>query len=160
MPVFRRPRVVRRRRDGQFDLVLDAPYRAALADLLGQLDALLEHQPDDPALLRLRPPAYPDEPERDAEYQLLAGEELRAARRQAIEEVVASLQRDRLGEDELWQWLRSLNALRLVLATRLDITDEDENEGPADLDGEDAPVWAAYGFLGLVQQDVVEALGG
>ena len=118
---------MKRRPDGAYDLSLDPDRREVVVDLLRQLGDLIESQPDHPNLARLRPPAYTDDPDADAAYQLLAGEELRTSRQEAIEAVIASLGRDQLTEDELWSWLQALNGVRLVVGTRLGIT-EDESD--------------------------------
>ena len=46
------------------------------AGLVGQLREQLLASTDDPSLRRLFPPAYPDDAERDAGYQVLARDEL------------------------------------------------------------------------------------
>jgi hypothetical protein len=156
--VFRRNQVARRRPDDRFDLVLEPRLREVIASLLGELDELIEAGPDDPGLRRLNPPAYLDDPEKDEEYRLLAGDELLTSRRAAIRSVRASLERDVLDEDELWQWLQSLNALRLVVGTRLGIEDEDTPRR-LDQDHPDAPLWSIYDFSTWLQHSVVDALG-
>ncbi len=154
----RRNQVVRRRPDGRFDLVLDDRLRTAMGSLLTELDELIEQDPHASDLERLRPPAYTEDADRDAEYQLLAGDELRTSRRSAIEAVQASLAADTLGEDELWAWLQSLNALRLVVGTRLDVSEEEDIR---EIDPEDpsAPLWAIYQFATWVQHEVINVLG-
>jgi hypothetical protein len=154
----RRNQVVRRRGDGRFDLVLDPEVRATVGALLGELDALLTDDPDDPGLRRLNPPAYLEDAEKDAEYQLLAGDELRTSRREAITAVRASLEQDELGEDDLWGWLQALNALRLVVGTRLDITDDDHGEDDVAPDDPTAPLWAIYHFSTWLQHEVIRGL--
>jgi hypothetical protein len=149
---------VRRRRDGDFDLVLDPVLRTVLRDRLGELDALLEADPHDPALLRLRPPAYLDDPERDAAYQLLAGEELRASRRAAIARVLESLDRDRLSEDDLWGWLQALNAVRLVLGTKLDVSEDSGPPAPSNPTEEHMVL--IYELCTVIQYEIVHAVGG
>ncbi|HWJ60718.1 MAG TPA: DUF2017 family protein [Acidimicrobiales bacterium] len=161
MAFFRRTPTVKRRADGDFDLTLDADRRDVLVSLLGQLRELLESQPDHPNLTRLHPPAYLDDQDADAAYQLLAGEELRDSQRRSIDAVIESLGRDRLTEDELWAWVQSLNGVRLVVGTRLDITEDDH--GPslrAAADPEDRSLWVVYDFTTQIQHDVVEALSG
>lgn len=154
----RRNQVARRRADGRFDLVLDARLRETISSLLSELDELIATEPDDPGLRRLQPPAYADDAERDAEYQLLAGDELRTSRREAIDAVRRSLEAEHLGEDELWAWLQSLNALRLVVGTRLDVS-EDGHEVDVDPEDPSAPLWSIYQFATWTQHEVVRALG-
>ena len=159
MGLFRRTPTVKRRADGDFDLTLDADRREVLVSLLRQLSDLLDQQPDHPNLDRLRPPAYLDDAEADAAYQLLAGEELRDSRQQSIDAVIESLGRDRLTEDELWSWVQSLNGVRRVVGTRLDITDDDHGPSFRSIpDPEDRALWVVYDFTTQLQHDVVEAL--
>jgi hypothetical protein len=151
---------VRRQPDGRFRMVLDARNAEALASLLGDLDELLELAPDDPSLTRLHPTAYHDDPERDAAYQLLAGEELRTKRRATIAAVRDSLGREELTEDELWGWLQALNALRLVVGTRLGIED-DHSERPRRVRDEvEGALWDVYDFSTQIQHFVISALEG
>lgn len=158
MPSRRNP-VVRRRTDGRFDLVLPYQQRQIVVRLLGELDELLAEAPDDPSARRLRPPAYMHDPDQDLGYQLLAGEELRAKRHAAIEASLEALEREELTEDELWSWMQSLNALRLVVGTRLNIED-DGYEPPDDPDPPEAAFWDVLGFASQVQYWVIRALGG
>jgi len=151
--------VVRRIADDRFELVLSPENRQGMLSLLGELDDLLESAPDDPSLRRLHPTAYHDDAERDAAYQLLAGEELRASRRATIDAVQTSLAKAELTRDELWSWLRALNALRLVVGTRLDITDDDHSRPRRRRDDPDGPLWSAYEFATQVQYFVISALG-
>lgn len=158
--MFRRPRILKRRPDGSFDLNLDPQLRDVLAALLADLADHLQESPDHPDMVRLRPPAYLDDAERDAAYQLLAGDELRTARQAAIDTVSASLRRDHLTEAEAWAWLQALNALRLVVGTRLDISEDDQGvELADDTPDEVAQLWAIYQFTTELQHLVVEALG-
>lgn len=158
MPRFRRARVVRRLRNGRYELLFDDDQRDGLRQLLGELSELLEGGPDDPSLRRLHPPAYLDDDERDTEYQLLAGEELRASRQAAVDTVLASLGADEVTDADLWSWLQALNAIRLVIGTRLDVS---EDHVPVAIDPEDSDLrlWALYDLTTGLQHAVVEALG-
>jgi hypothetical protein len=161
MPLFRRPRVVRRRHDGTYELNLDAPYRDVVRDLMGQLDSLLDETPDDPSMRRLRPPAYLDQADAEAEaaYQLLAGEELRASHHAAVARVLASVDATVLSEDDLWGWLQALNAVRLVAGTRLDISEDDHAGRREPADETEASLWAVYDLTTALQHEVVMGLG-
>lgn len=151
--------MVKRRADGGFDLTLDADRREVLVSLFGQLSEQLATEPDHPNLIRLSPPAYLDDPDADAAYQLLAGEELRTSHQAAITSVVESLGRDRLTEAELWSWIQSLNAVRLVVGTRLDISEDDHGPiGRSGVTPEDRSLWAIYDFTTYLQHEIVEAL--
>ncbi|MCU1369620.1 MAG: hypothetical protein JWO77_814 [Ilumatobacteraceae bacterium] len=159
MAFFRRTPMVKRRSDGAFDLVLDDERRDVLIELLRQLGELIEASPDHPNLARLSPPAYLEDDEADAAYQLLAGEELRTSHQAAIASVIESLGRDRLSEADLWVWIQALNSVRLVVGTRLDISDDDHRPHLRSLaDAEDRSLWAVYEFTTGLQHDIVGAL--
>lgn len=121
-----RARPVRRDRRGAFELHLSAGEREVLKELPRQLRDLLEHEhpASDPAVARLYPPAYPDDPIRNLEYEQLAGDDLTSGRLTAIGRMEATLEAEHLSEDDLLAWLGVLNDLRLVLGTRLEITEE------------------------------------
>ena len=152
--------VVRRNKRGSFDLVLDPAHVEAIESLLGDLDHLLELAPDDPSLHRLHPTAYHDDPERDLAYQILAGDELRTKRRQTIAAVRDSMHRPELNEDELWGWLQALNALRLVVGTKLGMDEDDVDRPLLPHDHPDAALWDVYDFSTQVQYFVITALEG
>lgn len=152
--------MLRRRSDGRFDLHLDPQARDVIVALLHDLGDGLDADPGHPDLARLRPPAYLDDAERDAAYQLLAGDELRSSRRAAIDAVCDSMSRDQLTEAELWSWLQALNAVRLVVGTRLDIRDDDQQApDESNLTDDQRSLWTVYHFTTAVQHEVVDALG-
>ena len=153
MTRFRRR--IRRTRQGTYALKLPTEERRLLASLAEQLRELLAVTTDDPSVRRLFPTAYNEDAERDQEYQLLARDELLEHRLAALEVVEQTVEGDELDEAQLTAWLTSLNDLRLVLGTRLDVSEDDE---PVDEDDPDAPVYAVYGYLSLLLGDVVEAL--
>ena len=108
---------------------------------------------------RLRPPAYLDDEEADAAYQLLAGEELRTSRQEAIASVIGSLGQSRLTEEEVWSWMQAINALRLVVGTGLDISDDDHGPPPIEsLSAEERMLWGVYELTTMLQYDLVVAL--
>ncbi len=156
-----RPRLVKRRRDGRYELAFADELRDLLGALAEQLTAMLDEAPDDPSLRRLFPAAYPDDPFRDAEYQVLSGDRLRDGRRAGYGELAELCRRETLTEEELSTVMRVVNDLRLVVGTRLDVSEED---GPLDHvpdpdDPEDQLRWL-YEVLTMVEGEVVEALMG
>ena len=149
---------VKRLRSGRFSIRLPDEERELLRRLPGQLRELLGT--DDPSLKRLFPPAYLDDPEKDADYQRLMRDELLMRHEQSLATMEETIDATELEEEQLHAWMAALNELRLVLGTRLDVT-EDEDFG-ADLDpsNELAPAYALYGYLGWLQDEVVTALAG
>jgi len=152
--------VVRPRGDGMFDVVLDRHVRAVLDDALAGVVTLLD-DPDEPALARLQPTAYPDDPDREAGYRLLAGEELRTSHAEAIAVLREVLGAATATDEQLWAAIRALNSVRLVAGTLLGI--ETEDDWPRDdLDPDDPTfgIWALYDLCGWTQHHVVQALSG
>ena len=148
---------MRRTRRGEYQLRLPDEERALLRSLPGQLRQLLTTDMDDPSLRRLFPPAYLGEAEREAEYRRLMGDELLESRRAALDVMEATIDAEVLNEEQIKGWLTALNELRLVLGTRLDVTEDmyDEEVAPED---PRAPGLALYGYLGWLQEQVVAAL--
>ena len=121
--------------------------------------------PEDPALRRLLPDAYADEAAA-GEFRRLMDTELRQLKTAALDEVREAVQgattsglKLRLAPQQAEQWLQALNDIRLVLGTRLDVT-EDLEDRWAKLGPDDpiAPLLAAYEWLGWLQESVVQAL--
>ena len=147
-------RRVRRTRQGDFELKLPTAERDLLRSLPGQLQELLD-TPDTGDLRRLFPPAYVDDRDGEREYRQLMHEDLVDGHRRALETMAATVDATRLDEEQLTGWLGSLNDLRLVLGTRLDVS---EDQAPLARDDPRAPAMALYGYLTWLQQQVVEAL--
>ena len=119
--------------------------------------------PEDPALARLLPDAYRDDPEAAAEFRRYTETGLRETKRTAARIALATLERGsgrrRLTAEEAQAWLGVLNDLRLALGTRLGVT-EDWDETLAEL-AEDDPRWygfAVYDRLTWLQESLVQAL--
>jgi hypothetical protein len=153
---MRRPQPrIRRTRKGRFELRLPTEEREVLRTLPGQLRDLLAT--DDPSLIRLRPPAHPEDPDADAEYRALVGDDLTAARLRALDVMERTVDARELDEEELAAWLGGLNDLRLVLGTRLEVTEDTDIFGVRPDDPE-ARQYALYAYLGWLEEQAVEAL--
>jgi hypothetical protein len=148
-------RSIRRRGDDDFEVRLDPWERNLLRALPGQLRDLLAT--DDPALERLFPPAYVADPEKEDEYRRLMRSDLTDHRLATLSVLEATVDAQSLKEDELVAWMGALNDLRLVLGTRLDISEEMYGEEIAP-DDPRAPMLALYGFLTELQGETIEAL--
>lgn len=134
---------------------LPDPERKLLGSLAEQLRELLLATTDDPTLRRLFPTAYNEDPERDREYQQLVRDELLERRLGALATLDATLAADDLDEEQMAAWLCGLNDLRLVLGTRLDVSEEMPEIAE---DDPDAPAYAVYEYLGFLLTEVVDAL--
>ena len=151
----RLPRRVERTRRGRYRLRLPRQEREILRSLPDQLRELLGT--DDPALRRLYPPAYDDDPVRQKEYEGLISPELTRERLDALALVERTVDASQLSEEEITAWLGALNDLRLVLGTRLDVTEELSEEGLPD-DDPRSPAFALFAYLGWLEEQIVDAL--
>jgi hypothetical protein len=153
------PARVKRVRGGKFALRIPMAERDVLRTLPGQLRALLTgtNVAANPDLRRLFPPAYPDDPEKAAEYDGMVRDDLMAGRLSAIEVMERTIDSDKLSEDELLAWLSAINDLRLVLGTRLDVP-EDMSELDVRPGDNRAEGLALYAYLSVLEEDAVAAL--
>jgi len=146
-----------------------------LLELLGTPDALSDDplaalvglppgevaKPDDPALARLFPDAYPagfDDPEAAADFRRYTEADLRAGKRAAAADALVKLGplqgggRLVLDRDEADGWLGWLNDIRLVLGTRLDVTEDSHEDDPQD------QLTAVYSWLGWLQESLLSCV--
>ena len=149
-----RPWVRRKGRD-RYAIAVPDDARDVLDHLVGELRTLLSQTTDDPALRRLFPTAYHDDPELDRSYQILARDELLERRLAALDALRTSIHATELDEAGLAAWMTAVNDVRLVLGTMLDVSEE---QAPMAPDDPDAPRHAAYGFLTHVLGEIVDAL--
>jgi Domain of unknown function (DUF2017) len=147
---------IERTREGDLRVRLSQAERDLLRDLPAELRRLLEVNPEDPSARRLFPPAYEGDQGAEQEYRRLMRDELLAGRREALRVLEETADRERLTREELDAWLGALNDLRLVLGTRLGVTEELYEEA---LDPEDpqARETALYVYLTWLQEQLVEA---
>ena len=68
-----------------------------------------------PAAWRLFPPAFADDPEREAAYQELVGQELVDARVDNLELLVRTSGEETIDAEDLDGWMHALETLRLIL---------------------------------------------
>ena len=130
-------------------------------------------EPEDPVLARLFPSAYREDAEAAAEFRRFTEGALRDGKVAAATAVVTALEEAGLGEtpdegtridveltpQEAETWLRSFTDIRLALATRLGVEENDEDRWLALPD--DDPLAQAhdiYEWLGYLQETLVQAL--
>ena len=146
-------------------LRLDEQEAGILRGLAGEMRLLLEADvpPEDDVMQRLFPPAHDDEREQEA-YEQLVGSELRRVKVEALEVVERGLAGEgalsiELTQEEVGDWLRMLNDLRLAIGTRLQV-DDTKMERPFDPDDPEAPALSVLHWLGWLQGMVLEELAG
>ena len=149
------PAPIERNAAGDFLVRLGPDERELLRRLAGELEELLTAEPENPSLRRLRPRAYEDD-EVEREFQSLMGAELESRRLENLRWLAESAGRDRLDSEELDRWLAALNDLRLVLGTRLEVT-EDQFADRFDPGAPDAYELAVYALLTWLQEAAVQA---
>jgi hypothetical protein len=140
--------------------MLDAGTLSGLAGLGGEVPPLSE----DPALARLFPVAYED-PDHAEEYRRYTYTELHAAKVAGLEQLARQLTELPphvvLDDDSAQVWLSALNDLRLVVGSRIGLTEDNADEldalPPDDLR---AYLYGVYVVLTSLQDSLVEALAG
>lgn len=141
---------------GTYDLETYEWQRQMLSGLITSLrDLLLEGS--SPILRRLYPTAYPSDAEANAAFDALVHDQLLEQKLAALDTVESSLGATELSEPELVQWMNAINSLRLVLGTRLDISEDDEPLAVAD-DDPDRPLWVSYELLSQMLALIVDTL--
>lgn len=142
------------------------------------LEAMLDfdaprEKPDDPALQRLLPDAHRDDAEVAAEFRRFTERGLREGKVDDAIIVLRSLGADEgelsgdpdetvefeLDRDTARSWMRCLTDLRLTLASRLEVTADDEDfwAGLPD-DDERLPVYEIYGWLGYLLESLLDSV--
>jgi hypothetical protein len=135
--------------------------RRAAMDILVELN-----DTTDPGLCRLFPPAYKDDPKREEEFEVMTRDDLLIRKRNAAEAVVKSIDKGktkkgtwsaRLDDEAAQAWLALMNDARLILGTRLDVTEDMEPE-PLPSEDPDAQQYNMYLYLGALESALVDAL--
>jgi hypothetical protein len=145
----------RRRRDGRYTVDVDPKLRTVLASVAEQLGPMIDA--DDPATTRLFPPAYvgEDTERQEAGYRALVDGALRNHHHRALDVLVETASAPTLSAGELEAWLSAIGSMRLVLGTRLDVSEDMEPPGPGDPAETE---YAVYDLLGWVQAAIIEEL--
>jgi hypothetical protein len=151
----RRP--VRRNKDGSYTIKITDDERQLLRELPSELVKLLESGEDDRSMFRLFPRAYESDLGRQVEYDRLMRDDLQARHVEALQVLERTAEAKELDEEQIDNWVRALNQLRLVLGTRLDLTDDSSEEDFA-ADSPTAGAYALYSYLTDLQSHAVEAM--
>ena len=152
---LRRHRRFERTSAGRYRIDLPVAERQLLVDLVEQLREVLLATTDDPTVRRLFPTAYNEDPSRDQEYQQLVRDELLERRLAALGTVEATAAAEEVDEPTLTAWLTALNDLRLVLGTRLDVSEDDVDLDPS---APEARAHFVYHYLSVLVGEAVDAL--
>jgi hypothetical protein len=143
-----------------------------LRQCVAELAALLSNDPDpdDPAVERLFPDVYPENPAEAAEFRRFTEADLKAAKlnqaKTVLEDLLESGGEIRLAEEKADLWLRALTDVRLALGTRLGVEDETDIEAELDAAVGRNPTsprvgqLSVYAYLTYLQESLVGALMG
>ncbi|WP_419918926.1 DUF2017 family protein [Candidatus Poriferisocius sp.] len=156
----RRP--VKANGDGTYRLNLSKNERAMVTTVVPQLRAMLAGNPDHETLIRLFPTARPDDPEAEADYRALVRDELVSKRLARLDTVGELAEATVINREQLAAWIGTVNDIRLVLGTRLEVGEADELDDASELpDPEDktpeSVALSAYYYLGWLLENLVEA---
>ncbi|MGN6503839.1 MAG: DUF2017 family protein [Pseudolysinimonas sp.] len=125
-----------------------------LRTLLTQYDEILQHPGGDPALERLFPVAYRDDPDAAAEFARYTRSGLVEHKSSAAGSIAAAIAGGgsvELDTQAAERWLPVLTDLRLIIAQRLGIV-RDEDEVPRD------PLGDVYHWLAELQSYLIDAI--
>ncbi len=141
----------------------------ALLDFSGPTTA-----PEDPVLARLFPPAYREDEEAAGEFRRYTETHLRSGKADNAGRLIDALEEAglpgeveesglfidvELDQAEALAWMRSFTDMRLALATRLEIEDDDEDYWDSLPDDDPRThVHDIYDWLGFLQETLVRAL--
>jgi hypothetical protein len=147
---------IRRASGGAVRLELAEEERDLLRQVAGELRELLVEEPEDPSLRRLFPTAH-TEPELEREYRELTHDQLVRGREQSLDLLRDTAGRELLTREEADAWARALNDARLVLGTRLDVTEDFEWDA-LDARNPRAQELVLYAYLSWLQEQLVGAM--
>lgn len=143
--------------DGTYRLDLRDEERALIAAIVPDLRSLLADDPNDEMLTRLFPTARPDDPEAEAEYRDMVRDELVSKRLARLDMVAELAEATVLNQEQLAAWMGAVNDIRLVLGTRLEVSEDDEYDDDPESDDPEAVARSAYWYLGWLLEHLVEA---
>ena len=113
--------------------------------------------PDAAVRARLYPSAIPDDERADASFRRLVQRDLEGDRRARLAVVEATLNADTLDDGQADAWLHVLNDVRLVMGTRLGVTDDSEGQ-PFEPEDPDAAAKVVFAYVGWLLGQFVEVL--
>ncbi|HVE26054.1 MAG TPA: DUF2017 domain-containing protein [Sporichthya sp.] len=143
----------------------DAPAAGSVPEVIpGVMDPFADSErhtlPEDPALARLLPDAYPDDPEATGEFRRYSESDVLAFKRSNLQTMLSTLgdgaEPVRLDQRQVQSWMYAINDLRLTIGTRLDL-EEGYGEAMAALPPEDPrlPLFYLYEWLSALQDGLI-----
>lgn len=149
------------RRDGDgFAVDLPCAARDLLASIATQMREVLTGATadDDPAVARLFPQAYPDDPMRTLQFDDVAAGDLERERLELFAVLERTARARWLTDAQMLEWMRAINDARIVLGVRLEVTEETAFDAVDDDPGR-ADALRTYAYLSALLEMIVHALG-
>ncbi len=140
-------------RDGQISVRLDDTMRALIKQVTEELREVL--LVEDPELTkRLYPTAYPDDEVLEDGYQEIVHDQLLMQRLDGIDQLQASIDDEEISVETADAWMNTINQIRLVLGTKLDVGEEQ-----VEIDQEDpeATSMVIYQVLSHILEELTSA---
>lgn len=132
-------------------ITLSKEIRESLYDLIEQYKDLIN--PDLEDSKRLFPTAYPNDPSKNQEFSLLTTDQLIDLKHSNADTFQNTINNKFLSEPEAESWLTVLNDMRLILGTRLDISEES-----IIIDSDDEDTVYLYESLSVLTSLLVKAI--
>ncbi len=136
----------------QVEICLDAESREVLLELVKQFRSILLGDTDQ-SLERLYPPAYLGDSKLNAEYQDLVHDDLLREKLESIDVLESTIWLAFVELEAFFAWMSVINSLRLVLGTRLNVSEEDE----FDFEQIDNPEQTLFVWLAMLLDEAVMA---
>lgn len=143
-------------RDGQITIRLDDTLRALLGQVTEELrEILLVDEPD--LTRRLYPTAYPQDDELESDYREMVHDQLLMQRLDGIDRMQATIDDETIDLETADSWMNTINQVRLVLGTQLDVGEE---QTEIDEDDPQATNLVVYQVLSHILEELTHARMG
>jgi hypothetical protein len=149
--------------DDGLQLTIDEHSRKVIIHLLGELRVELMQAKSSnshelaPHMKRLFPVAYHNDEQLNEEYRRLTHADLADSHVAAVDDAIAMLTPQRVfTTGDLERFVRAINAMRLVLGTILDVSEDEPDD--ADEDDATAIQREVYDYLGWLLQSTLQHL--
>lgn len=140
-------------KEGEVLVRLDENVRALLHKVGEELREVL--LVDDPELTRrLYPTAYPEDEELESDYQDIVHDQLLMQRLDGIDQLQATVNDEQITTEVADAWLSTINQIRLVLGTQLDVSEDDHD---IDEDDPNAHSMVVYHVLSHILGELTDA---
>lgn len=144
--------------DGKECLVsLDSAQRGLLEQMGLHVRRLLTEGDESGETRSLFPPAYGEDWARQVEFDRLMKDDLSRSHVSALDALLYMVETDRVSADQLENFMRAINQIRLVMAKWLDVSNETTDEDFPTTDPKH-DTWRIYRYFAYMQSEALDAL--